>query len=71
MDIKDKVTDLIRNNRTRLPTLSVVINNIILLARSEKTSAEDLAGFIINDQEAACWFDNVVISTSYIGPIGN
>ena len=50
MDIKDKVTDLIRNNRTRLPTLPVVINNIILLARSEKTSAGDLAGFIINDQ---------------------
>ena len=50
MEIKDKVTDLIRNNRTRLPTLPVVINNIILLARSEKTSARDLADFIINDQ---------------------
>ncbi|MHC4396548.1 MAG: hypothetical protein ACYS1A_12925 [Planctomycetota bacterium] len=27
-------------------------------------------GFVINDQEATCWFDNVVVSTSYIGPIG-
>jgi len=50
MNIKEKVIDLIRNYRTTLPTLPVVINNIILTARSEKTSANDLANFIMNDQ---------------------
>lgn len=26
-------------------------------------------GFVINDQEATCWFDHIVVATSYIGPI--
>ncbi|MHC4396459.1 MAG: hypothetical protein ACYS1A_12470 [Planctomycetota bacterium] len=26
-------------------------------------------GFIINDQQATCWFDHIVVATSYIGPI--
>ena len=26
-------------------------------------------GFVISDQEATCWFDHVVVSRSYIGPI--
>lgn len=50
MNIKEKVIDLIRHRRTSLPTLPVVINNIIVTARSEKTSAGDLANFIVNDQ---------------------
>jgi len=50
MDIKDKVTDLVRNQRTNLPTLPVVVNNIVVTARNPGTSATDLAGFIINDQ---------------------
>ncbi len=29
----------------------------------------DNPGFVINDQEATCWFDHVVVATSYIGPI--
>ena len=50
MNIKEKVVDLIRNRRTSLPTLPVVINNIIVTARSDKSSAQDLANFIVNDQ---------------------
>ena len=50
MNIKEKVVDLIRNRRTSLPTLPVVINNIIVTARSDKSSAKDLANFIVNDQ---------------------
>lgn len=50
MNIEGKVIDLIRNRKTSLPTLPVVINNIIATARSEKTSAKDLANFIANDQ---------------------
>lgn len=50
MNIKEKVTDLIRSRRTSLPTLPVVINNIIVTARSERSSAKNLADFIINDQ---------------------
>jgi putative nucleotidyltransferase with HDIG domain len=65
MEIKDKVTDLIRNNRTRLPTLPVVINNIILIARSEKTSAIDLGDFIINDQAISARVLKVANSAYY------
>lgn len=50
MNIKEKVIDLIRNRKTSLPTLPVVINNIIVTARSDKSSAKDLANFIVNDQ---------------------
>ncbi|MRR14286.1 HDOD domain-containing protein, partial [archaeon] len=48
--IKDKVIDLIRNKATSLPTLPVIINNIIVTAKSENTSPDDLARFISNDQ---------------------
>ncbi len=50
MNIKEKVIDLIRHRKTSLPTLPVVINNIMATARSEETSAKDLANFIVNDQ---------------------
>jgi putative nucleotidyltransferase with HDIG domain len=50
MNIKEKVADLVRHRKTSLPTLPVVVNNIITTARSEKTSAKDLANFIVNDQ---------------------
>jgi putative nucleotidyltransferase with HDIG domain len=50
VDIRERVVDLIRNNATSLPTLPVVINNIIATARDENTTARDLAGFISNDQ---------------------
>jgi putative nucleotidyltransferase with HDIG domain len=50
MNIKEKVIDLIHHRKTSLPTLPVVINNIMATARSEKTSAKDLANFIVNDQ---------------------
>ena len=46
----EKVLDFIRNQKSSLPTLPVVINNIIVTAKSDKTSAYDLADFIINDQ---------------------
>jgi len=50
MNIRENVIDLVRNRTTSLPTLPVVVNNIIVTARSEKTSAQDLADFIMNDQ---------------------
>ena len=50
MNIRDKVIDLIRNEETSLPTLPVIINNIIVTAKSDKTTANDLAQFISNDQ---------------------
>ncbi len=50
MNIREKVIDLIRNRKTGLATLPVVINNILVTATSEKTSAKDLANFIMNDQ---------------------
>lgn len=50
VDIREKVIDLIRNNATSLPTLPVVIHNILVTARNDNTTARDLAGFISNDQ---------------------
>ena len=50
MSIREKVIDLIRNKTTSLPTLPVIINNIIVTAKSDNTTANDLARFISNDQ---------------------
>ncbi|HVN71145.1 MAG TPA: HDOD domain-containing protein [Desulfomonilia bacterium] len=50
MSIREKVIDLIRNKTTSLPTLPVIINNIIVMAKSDNTTANDLARFISNDQ---------------------
>jgi putative nucleotidyltransferase with HDIG domain len=50
MNIEEKVIDLIRHRKTSFPTLPVVINNIMATARSEETSAKDLADFIVKDQ---------------------
>lgn len=50
MIFRDKVIDLIRNKATSLPTLPVIINNIIVMVKDERTTAGDLAGFISNDQ---------------------
>jgi len=51
--IKEKITDLVRNKKTQLPTLPVIVNKILGVAADEKTSTKDLAGFIGNDQALA------------------
>jgi len=50
MTIKEKITEVVRSKKTQLPTLPVIVNNIMSATRDERTSAEDLAGFIIKDQ---------------------
>lgn len=50
MSIRETVIDLIRDNATSLPTLPVIINNIIVTAKSDKSSANDLSRIISNDQ---------------------
>ncbi len=50
MDIQKKIADVIRNKKTQLPTLPVMVDNILSAARDERTSAQDLAEFIIKDQ---------------------
>ena len=50
MTIKEKITEVVRSKNTQLPTLPVIVNNIMSATRDERTSAEDLAGFIIKDQ---------------------
>lgn len=51
--VKERLTDLLRNKRTQLPTLPVVAQNIIRISRDPDTSAKDLAAFINNDQAIA------------------
>jgi HD-like signal output (HDOD) protein len=50
MDIQKKIADVIRDKKTQLPTLPVMVDNILSAARDERTSAQHLAGFIIKDQ---------------------
>ena len=65
MNIKQKVVDLIRYRTTSLPTLPVVVNNIVEVARSETTSAQDLAKFISNDQAISARVLRVANSVYY------
>ena len=53
MSIKEEITDLVRDRKTQIPTLPVVVSNIIRVASSEMASASDLAGFIARDQAMA------------------
>ena len=50
MKIKEKITEIVRSKRTQLPTLPVIVNNIMSAARDDKTSAKDLSDFISKDQ---------------------
>jgi len=50
MEIKEKITEKVRNKKTQLPTLPVIVNNIMSAARDDRTSAKDLADFIVRDQ---------------------
>lgn len=52
-NIKEKITDLIRNKNAKIPTLPVIAQNILTVTRNEKTSANDLAKFIDQDQAIA------------------
>lgn len=51
--VRKRLTDLLRNKRTQLPTLPVVAQNIIRISRSPDSSAKDLADFIGKDQALA------------------
>ena len=50
MEINQKITDLVRSKRTELPTLPVIVENILGTAKAENSSAKDLAYFIDKDQ---------------------
>jgi HD-like signal output (HDOD) protein len=50
MEIDKKIADIIRDRRTQLPTLPVIVANILKVARDERTSAKDVADFISKDQ---------------------
>ena len=68
MNIRERVVDLIRNKSTSLPTLPVVINNIIVTAKSDRTTAADLAGFISNDQALSARILKIANSVYYGQP---
>lgn len=50
MSIRERITDLVRDQKTQIPTLPVVLTNIMRVASSETASASDLADFISRDQ---------------------
>ncbi len=53
MNIKERIADLVRDPKTQLPTLPVVLSNIMKIASSETASASVLADFIGRDQAMA------------------
>lgn len=53
MEIHEKIIQRIRDKRTQLPTLSVILDNILQMAGDDRTSARDLAEFIQQDQAIA------------------
>lgn len=50
MEINRKILDIVRGKDTKLPTLPVIVDNILTAARDERTSATDMADFITKDQ---------------------
>ena len=53
MNVKERFVDLIRNRDASLPTLPVVIGNLLAKADSESATPEELARFLSNDQSLA------------------
>lgn len=53
MSIKERIMDLVRDPKTQIPTLPVVLSNILRVASSETASTSDLANFIRRDQAMA------------------
>lgn len=50
MNINEKIKDIIRSKKTNLPTLPVIVNNILTIAKDDRTSADNLAEFVCKDQ---------------------
>ena len=50
MEIRAKIEKTIRSSGTQLPTLPVVVENILAIAKDEESSAKDLADIIVKDQ---------------------
>lgn len=53
MKISEKIIDIIRDKKTQLPTLPVIVEKILRIAQEDDTSAKDLADFVTNDQAIA------------------
>ncbi len=50
MKIDQKIQDMIRNKNTQLPTLPVIVEKILSMARDDNTTSKDLAETISKDQ---------------------
>jgi HD-like signal output (HDOD) protein len=53
MTIKERILNLVRDKRTQIPTLPVVLSNILRITSNENTSVRDVADFISKDQALA------------------
>ena len=50
MKIEQKIQDMIRNKNTQLPTLPVIVEKILSMARQDNTTTKDLAETVGKDQ---------------------
>ncbi|MFW6115247.1 MAG: HDOD domain-containing protein [Thermodesulfobacteriota bacterium] len=50
MEFREKIIDIVRNKKTQIPTLPIMLHHILSLANDEDTSVSDLADLISKDQ---------------------
>lgn len=65
MEISERISDIIRSKKTQLPTLSVVVDKILSIARDERASAKQLADFVEKDQAISSRVLRLANSTYY------
>ncbi len=50
MNKSEKIRDLIRDRRTNIPTMPLIVEKILNIARDNRSSAKDLSNVIVKDQ---------------------
>ncbi len=53
MKNRETIIEIIRDRKTQIPTLPVVVNNILQVTADDRSSARDLASFVEKDQAIA------------------
>ncbi len=50
MKSRETIIEIIRSRKTQIPTLPIVVSNILRVTADERSSASDLASFVEKDQ---------------------
>ena len=69
MELRKRIADIVRSKKTQIPTLPVIVQNVLNIANDETASARNLADFICQDQAMS----NKVLrlaNSAYYGAVG-